>query len=110
MAASPTRSTFARALRIAGYNWPLYAAAGVGVVLGLVLASLPYLPASVRWLGGAGAAVAGWFACASFWAFHSMFDRSELLGGQWLKEELVQAPGAVGSDQCGPGGNDPAVG
>lgn len=92
MAASPRYITFTRALRIAGYNWPLYAAAGVGIVIGLVLACLSDVPPLVRWLGGAGAAVAGWYACASFWAFHSMFDRSELLDGQWLKEELSQAP------------------
>jgi len=36
--------------------------------------------------------VALWFAFASFWAFHWMFDRSELLGGKWLKEEFTQAP------------------
>lgn len=92
MSTSLRRITFARALRIAGYNWPLYAAAGVGIVIGVVLACLPDVPPLVRWLGGAGAAVAGWFAGASFWAFHAMFDRSELLGGQWLKEELSQPP------------------
>lgn len=92
MSASGRHITFTRALRIAGYNWPLYAAAGVGIVGGVVLACLSDVPLPVRWLGGFGAAIAGWFACASFWAFHSMFDRSELLGGQWLKEELAQAP------------------
>ena len=92
MPASLRRITFARAARIAGYNWPLYAAAGVGILVGLVLASFPGMPPLVRWLGGSGAAVAGWFACASFWAFHWMFDRSALLGGEWLKEELPQAP------------------
>jgi SAM-dependent methyltransferase len=85
-------NTFARAVRIAGYNWPLYAAAAVGIVVGLFLASLPGLSPLVRWLGGAVAVVAGWFACASFCAFHAMFDRSELLGGKWLKEEFPQAP------------------
>lgn len=93
MSATARRITFARALRIAGYNWPLYAAAGVGIVIGVALACLPDLPSPVRWLGGAGAVIAGWFAGASFWAFHAMFDRSELLGGQWLTEELPQAPG-----------------
>ena len=92
MATTPRRITFARALRVAGYNWPLYAAAGVGIVIGVVVLCLPGVPPPVRWLGGTGAAVAGWFACASFWAFHSMFDRSELLDGQWLTEELPQAP------------------
>ena len=92
MSATARHSTFARALRIAGYNWPLYAAAGGGVVLGVLLACLPELPRPVRWLGGAAAAIAGWFAGASFWAFHAMFDRSGLLGGRWLTEELPQAP------------------
>jgi SAM-dependent methyltransferase len=92
MSPSARRIRFDRAVRIAGYNWPLYAAAGVGIVGGVVLACLSEVPLPVRWLGGAGAAIAGWFACASFYAFHSMFDRSELLGGEWLKEELPQAP------------------
>lgn len=92
MPASPQHITFARAIRIAGYNWPLYAAAGVGIVGGVVLASLSVVPLPVRWLGGAGAVIAGWLACASFWAFHSMFDRSELLGGEWLKQEVPPLP------------------
>lgn len=92
MSAPAPRTTFARALRIAGYNWPLYATAGVVLLIGVILACLSEMKRSFRLLAGAGAAVAGWFAFASFWAFHSMFDRSELLGGQWLKEEIAQAP------------------
>jgi hypothetical protein len=93
MSAPPRRITFARAARIAGYNWPLYAGAAIGIVGGVVLTCLPDVPPPIRWLGGAGALVAGWFACASFCAFHWMFDRSELLRGQWLNEELSRAPG-----------------
>jgi SAM-dependent methyltransferase len=93
MASSARRITFARAMRIAGYNWPLYAAAGVGIVGCVVLACLPEVPPLIRWLGGAAAVVTGWFACASFLAFHAMFDRSELLEGQWLKAEVPRAPG-----------------
>jgi SAM-dependent methyltransferase len=92
MAASTRRITFARALRIAGYNWPLYAAAAVGIVTGVVLACLSEVPPPIRWLGGAAAVVSGWFAFASFWAFHAMFDRSELLDGEWLKAEVPQTP------------------
>jgi SAM-dependent methyltransferase len=92
MPASPRRITFARALRVAGYNRPLYVGAGVGIVVGVIVLWLPGIPPPVRWLGGAGAVIAGWLACASFWAFHSMFDRSELLNGQWLAQELPQAP------------------
>jgi SAM-dependent methyltransferase len=92
MPATHRRITFERALRIAGYNWPLYAAAACGILVGLVLAALPGLPPLVRFLGDIAAVVAAWYACASFGAFHWMFDRSELLGGQWLKEELSQSP------------------
>lgn len=92
MSTSAERITFTRALRIAGYNRWLYISAGIGVVAGVVLASLPLVPTPIRWLGGLGAAVAAWLACASFGAFHWMFDRSELLGGQWLREELRQVP------------------
>lgn len=84
--------TFARALRIAGYNWPIYAAAAVGIVAGLVVASLPAAPLPLRWLGGIGAVVAAWLAVASFGAFHWMFDRSELLQGRWVAEEVPSPP------------------
>lgn len=93
MPAAPRPITFTRALRIAGYNWPLYATAAVAVVVGIVLACLADLPTPLRWLGGAGAAAAAWLACGSFGAFHCMFDRSELLAGRWLTEELAQSPG-----------------
>lgn len=86
-------ATFTRALRIAGYNWPLYAGAAVGITAGVILACLPQVAPPFRWLGGIGAAAAGWLALASFSAFHWMFDRSELLHGEWLKEELPQSPG-----------------
>ncbi len=93
MSAMARRTTFAWAVRIAGYNWPLYAAAGGGLALGIVLACLPGIPQPLRWVGVSGAGIAAWYACASFWAFHSMFDRSDLLGGQWLAQEVPQVPG-----------------
>jgi SAM-dependent methyltransferase len=92
MSTSPGHIRFARALRIAGYNWPLYAGAAAGIIAGVVLACLPAVPVPIRWVGGAGAVFAAWFAAASFGAFHLMFDRSELLHGQWLAEELPQTP------------------
>ena len=55
--------SFVRARRIAGYNWPLYAAAAVGILGCVVLACLPNVPPLIRWLGCAGAVVAAWFAC-----------------------------------------------
>ena len=84
---------FTRALRIAGYNWPLYAAAGLAIVAGVAIASVSAVPVPLRWLGACGAALAGWYACASFLAFHWMFDRSELTRGEWLARELDPAPG-----------------
>jgi SAM-dependent methyltransferase len=92
MSAPSRRVPFTRALRIAGYSWPLYAAAAVGVAVGVTLACLPDLPPAVRWIGGAAAAVAAWYAVASFLAFHAMFDRSGLLDGRWLADELPQPP------------------
>lgn len=93
MHSPPRRITFARALRIAGYNWPLYAGAAVAIAVGVLLACLPQAPAALRWVGAAGALVAVWGAVASFWAFHAMFDRSELLDGRWLADEVPQPPG-----------------
>jgi SAM-dependent methyltransferase len=86
------RITFVRARRIAGYNWPLYAIAAAGIGIGAVVACLPFVPWPVRWVGGGAAVVAAWYACASFGAFHWMFDRSELLSGMWLREEVTQTP------------------
>lgn len=87
-----TKISFTRALRVAGYNWPLYAAAATGMVLGLILVFLPNLPPLVRWLAGIEAAVALWYSVASFGAFHLMFDRSDLLTGRWLPTEIHSAP------------------
>jgi SAM-dependent methyltransferase len=91
MPAADQPITFARAFRIAGYNWPLYGGAGLGILVGGIVACLPEAPLLLRALAAAGAAVAAWFACASFGAFHWMFDRSELLHGQWLTEEMAPA-------------------
>src|SRR3954464_10729125 len=92
MSASVQPTSFHHALRIAGYNRPLYITAGCAIVAGVVIALVPSVPVPLRWLAAAGAVVATWFACASFLAFHWMFDRSELLGGQWLARELGQMP------------------
>jgi serine/threonine-protein kinase len=80
------------ALRIAGYNRTLYAAAAFAILVGMVVVCWPTAPLLLRWIAGLAVAVACWFACASFWAFHWMFDRSELLCGRWLIEEFPQAP------------------
>src|SRR5205085_9943490 len=92
MSAPAPGTTFVRALRIAGYNRARYLGAAAAILVGVVLACLPEVPLLLRWLGGIGAGVAAWFALASFWAFHWMFDRSELLGGQWLRELLPREP------------------
>jgi len=84
--------TFTHARRIAGYNWPLYAAAGCGILVGVVVAFFPGTPLALRWIAGLGIAVAAWYACASFWAFHWMFDSSELLRGRWLGAEVTPPP------------------
>jgi SAM-dependent methyltransferase len=80
--------SFTHARRIAGYNWPLYAAAGAGIVVGVAVAAWPGTPAPLRWLAIVGVVGAAWLAGASFGAFHWMFDRSELLGGRWLAQEV----------------------
>lgn len=83
---------FVRARRLARYNWPLYAGASGAVVIGVVLAVWPGGPLWGRVLGVVGAAIAVWFASASFLAFHWMFDRSDLLDGAWLAPLLPVTP------------------
>lgn len=95
-------ATFAHARRLAGYNWPLYVVACSGVVLGVIVACVPEwlvldrvaggVLLYVRLAGGIFAAVAAWYAVASFVAFHWMFDRSPLLAGHWLRDELPAPP------------------
>src|SRR5207249_1080705 len=68
------------------------AAAGLGIVVAVVILFLPASPLFLRWLAACGVVVALWFTFVSFYAFHWMFDRSELLRGEWLKEEVTGAP------------------
>src|SRR5438132_14089746 len=93
MAASNQPTRFTHALRIAGYSWPLYAAAGLGIVIAVIILLLPASPLFLRWIAVLGVVVALWFSLASVYAFHWMFDRSELLLGEWLKEEIPSMPG-----------------
>ena len=75
--------SFAQARRVAAFSWPLYVAAFCLAVL--VGGMLPLIGNSV--LRGAAALiglVVLWWAGASFWAFHVMFDKSNLLSGSWL--------------------------
>lgn len=83
---------FTQARRLARYNWPLYAGAGLTLVGGVVVAFAAQHPL-LRALGGFAAAVAGWFAGASFLAFHAMFDRSDFTRWDWLRHELETPPG-----------------
>lgn len=92
MTTDRSHASFARALRIAAYNRPLYVAAAIVFVLGGLTAYCPGLPVGVRWTAGLAALVAAWYAAASFWAFHAMFDRSELLGGRWLVDVVPKLP------------------
>jgi SAM-dependent methyltransferase len=95
-------ATFTHARRLAGYNWPLYVVACSGVVLGLIVACVPQwlwldrvAGGALLWVRLAGAifaTVAAWYAVASFTAFHWMFDRSPLLAGLWLRDELPSPP------------------
>ena len=86
------RTTFTRARRIAGYSWPLYAFAAGALGAGSVVASLQGILPLLRGLAAIAALAAGWFATASFLAFHWMFDRSELTRWAWVARELPQPP------------------
>lgn len=53
----------------------------------IVAAAVSMLTAShaIRWACALATLVTVWFAGASFWAFHAMFDKSDLLSGAWLR-------------------------
>lgn len=84
--------TFAHALMLARYNLPLYIFAAIGVVLGLTVACFGGLSFVVRMAGAVVGIVALWYAFASFFAFHLMFDRSNLLSGEWLYTLIPDNP------------------
>src|SRR5919201_325705 len=92
MAPQPANRSFTGALRIARYNWPFYAAAAVVVLVGVVVAALPLLPGLVRVPAGITAAVAAWFAFASLFASHWVFDRSGLRRWRWLADFFPRPP------------------
>ncbi len=71
--------SFKRALRVAGYSWPLYAGAAFGATLGTLLAVIPGMPSPLRWLGGIGGIVAAWYGIASFAAFDLIKARPRYL-------------------------------
>jgi len=83
--------SFSRALSLARYNWPLYAVCIGTVVCGIALALIS-IPFFLRVVALFAAATAGWFAIASFLAFHVMFDRPELLSGLWLQRCVSTPP------------------
>lgn len=83
---------FTHARRIAAFNLRLYVAAGIGIAIGAAVMAWPAAPPALRWAAAGGIAVAVWYSCASFWAFHAMFDRSELLRGAWVRDEAASAP------------------
>jgi len=84
--------TYTNARRIAAYSWPLYATAAIGVVAGTVVALMPACAMALRAVAVVGVAAALWYSCASFFAFHAMFDRSALLSGSWLADEVAAPP------------------
>lgn len=84
--------TLTHALTLARYNLPLYIVAAIAVVLGLIVACLGGLPLAVRTAGVIVVIVAVWYALASFFAFHLIFDRSNLLSGEWLSTLIPDNP------------------
>lgn len=84
--------TFTHALTLARYNLPLYIFAAIAVVSGLTVACFGGLPVAARMVGVIVVIVAIWYALASFFAFHLMFDRSNLLSGEWLSTLVPNNP------------------
>ena len=84
--------SFHHALRVARFNRPLYLGALIGVIAGVIVIAIASTPTWLRVLAAIGVFVAIWLSCASFFAFHWMFDRSPLLSGSWLPPLLDSPP------------------
>lgn len=82
---------FAHARKVAALSWPLYAGASGGVVIAALVLVLSE-SATFRWAASLAILVTVWLACASFWAFHWMFDASGLLSGSWLLAPDIPVP------------------
>jgi len=83
---------FDRALSLARYNWPLYLICMITALAGIAAAATPLLPTWIRVVAALGGVIACWYAVASFWAFHVMFDRSDFLSGRWLARCIDDSP------------------
>ncbi len=82
---------FSGVREVVRYNWPLYAAGGLAVGAGLVLAGR--LPRPAAALARAGAAAAAVLLASSTAATWWVYDRSELRTFDWLEELLPAGPG-----------------
>ncbi len=78
---------------IVRFNWPFFALAGGGVVLGLLLA--PALPPAFRWLLYAGCGAAALSTLVSLGASYLVYDRSRLYHLDWLTHVAVPPGGVV---------------
>ena len=84
------RGKWAGMLAIARFNWPLYAAAGGSLLLGLVALR------AGGWLvpaGGLAVLVSGYFLLGSLGVSHWVYDRSDLYRWSWLEQALGDARG-----------------
>jgi len=82
--------SFAQARKVAALSWPLYAF-GAGVIVVSVFVLSLRVPVVAKLFATLAIIVMLRLSFASFFAFHAMFDHSDLLSGSWL-HAVVPAP------------------
>jgi SAM-dependent methyltransferase len=86
------RGRFQGVLQILRFNWPMYAAAAVGLGGGAAGVAFLPLPSFVRTAVLIGIAAAGFWLLVSLAVSHYVYDRAGLYDGEWLARAVRQPP------------------
>ena len=92
MTTLPERGRFQGVAQILRFNWPMYAAAGVLLVVGAAAVFLIGMPRSFRLAAFAGFGLTAFWLLVSLGVSHYVYDRAGIYGGEWLSRALPKAP------------------
>ena len=86
------RGPYEGVLQIVRFNWPMYLAAGILLLLGTAIVFLAPLPSFARIPMFAGLGLAGFWLALSLLVSHYVYDRSPLYRGDWLTSTFPDSP------------------